>query len=120
MGRSHEKVGVNWHHSFKKKTMEIKTSQAEEQKVVEMPGAESCKVRWLLGKNVDALKLAINLLKTGELANLDVNQDARIALSKDETYIQSIISSAELKRREKLSLNEDAAEQYEQLLLGYE
>jgi len=70
-------------------------------------------------ENTEALKLAINLLRTGELAGLDVRQEARIALSKDEKYIQSIISSSELKKRKKLSLNEGASEQYEQLLLAY-
>jgi hypothetical protein len=71
-------------------------------------------------ENVEALSLAIDLLRTGELSNLEVNQDARIALSKDEKYIQSIVSSAELKKREKVTLSEDAAAQYEQLMLAYE
>lgn len=71
-------------------------------------------------ENKEALNLAINLLRTGELSNLEVNKDARLALSKDEKYIQSIISAAELKKREKISLNEDTAQQFEQLLLSYE
>lgn len=69
-------------------------------------------------ENIEALNLAINLLRTGELANLDVHKDAQIALSKDETYIQSIISAAELKKRESISINNEANEQFEQLLLG--
>ncbi|WP_202649213.1 hypothetical protein [Vibrio fluvialis] len=68
-------------------------------------------------ENIEALNLAISLLRTGELANLDVQKDAQIALSKDETYIQSIISSAELKKRESISVNNEANEQFEQLLL---
>ena len=71
-------------------------------------------------ENIEALNLAINLLRTGELSNLEVNQDARIALSKDEKYIQSIVSSAELKKRQTVALNEEAAQQYEQLILAYE
>ena len=71
-------------------------------------------------ENKSALDLAINLLRTGELANLDVRQEARLALSKDEKYIQSIISAAELKEREQLKLNADCAEQFEQLIFAYE
>jgi len=71
-------------------------------------------------ENKKALDLAINLLRTGELSNLDVKQDARLALSKDEKYIQSVISAAELKEREKVTLNEDTAHQFEQLILAYE
>ena len=54
------------------------------------------------------------------MSSLDVNQDARLALSKDEKYIQSIISSAELKKREKVALNAEAASQFEQLIMTYE
>lgn len=71
-------------------------------------------------ENKKALDLAINLLRTGELSALDVKQDARLALSKDEKYIQSVISSAELKERSKVALNEETAEQFEQLILAYE
>lgn len=71
-------------------------------------------------ENISALDLAINLLRTGEMSSLDINEDARLALSKDEKYIQSIISSAELKKREKVALDEGAATQFEQLLMVYE
>ncbi|BDM22242.1 hypothetical protein KMS_R20000 [Pseudomonas sp. LRP2-20] len=71
-------------------------------------------------ENKAALDLAINLLRTGELANLDVKQEARIALSKDEKYIQSIISAAELKGRSQVTLHGESAEQFEQLILAYE
>ena len=71
-------------------------------------------------ENKAALDLAINLLRTGELASLDVRQEARLALSKDEKYIQSIISAAELKEREQVNLNHHCAEQFEQLIFAYE
>lgn len=71
-------------------------------------------------ENISALTLAINLLRTGELANLDVSQEARLALSKDEKYIQSIISSAELKKRAQITLDESSAQQFEQLIFSYE
>lgn len=68
-------------------------------------------------ENVAALELAISLLRTGEMANLDVNNEARLALSKDESYIQSILSAAELKKRNRVALSEEAAQQFEQLIL---
>lgn len=71
-------------------------------------------------ENLEAINLAISLLDTGDLANMDLNKDAQLALSKDETYIQSIISSAELKKREKIALDEDASEQFDQLILGFD
>lgn len=71
-------------------------------------------------ENRAALDLAINLLRTGELANLDVRQEARLALSKDEKYIQSIISAAELKGRGQVALQGDSADQFEQLIFAYE
>ncbi|MFJ5451376.1 hypothetical protein [Pectobacterium carotovorum] len=67
-------------------------------------------------ENIESLDLAINLLKTGELANLEVDKNAKLALSQDEKYIQSIISSAELREREKVSLSNEAKIQFEQLI----
>lgn len=70
-----------------------------------------------IDENIKALDLAINLLETGELNNAEINNEARIALSKDEKYIQSIISSAELKHRKTSRLDEQSSEVFEQLLL---
>ena len=70
-------------------------------------------------ENNAALSLAIDLLRTGELTSLDVNQEARIALSKDETYIQSLIGAAELKQRQTVATDAEATEQFEQLLMEY-
>lgn len=67
-------------------------------------------------ENIESLDLAISLLKTGELANLEVDQNAKLALSQDDKYIQSIISSAELREREKISLSNEAKIQFEQLI----
>jgi hypothetical protein len=71
-------------------------------------------------ENEAALDLAINLLRTGSLANMEVSQEARIALTKDEEYIQSLISATELKRRAKQFQNEQAKHEFDQLLLKFE
>jgi hypothetical protein len=47
-----------------------------------------------------------------------VAQDAKLALAKDEEYIQSIISAADLKKRRTVKINEEASQQFEQLILG--
>lgn len=68
-------------------------------------------------ENEAALKLAIELLRSGTMVNMEVDQEARIALSEDEEYIQSLISSAELKKRQKQVTNPEATYEFEQLML---
>jgi len=70
-------------------------------------------------ENEDALNLAIELLQSGSLAGMEVNQDARIALTRDETYIQSLISATELRKRDRQITDEQAIEEYDQLLLAF-
>ena len=45
-------------------------------------------------ENEMASIFAISLLRTGSLSGMEVNQEARIALTKNEEYIQSLISAA--------------------------
>lgn len=71
-------------------------------------------------ENMTALNLAIDLLRTGNLANMEVDQEARIALSKDEIYIQSLIGAQEMRKREKQVTDERATYEYEQLLMRFE
>jgi hypothetical protein len=71
-------------------------------------------------ENKAALDLAINLLRTGSLADMEVNQQARIALTKGEEYIQSLISAKELKSRQKQVKDDQATHEFEQLILKLE
>lgn len=71
-------------------------------------------------ENRTALDLAIKLLRTGALAGMEVNQEARIALTKDEEYIQSLISASELKKRQRQIRDEQAAHEFDQLLLKFD
>lgn len=80
--------------------------------------------RWQLhlnktDENIAALNLAIQLLETGDLAGLELNQEARIALSKDEKYIQSIVAAAELRKRDHQAIDRQAAAEFEQLMLKF-
>lgn len=70
-------------------------------------------------ENLAALDLAIQLLETGQLAGMELNQEARIALSKDEKYIQSVVGAAELRKRGQLVIDEQAAHEFEQLMLKF-
>ena len=67
-------------------------------------------------ENDTALNLAIDILRTGTLANMEISQDARIALSHDEQYIQSLISSSDLRKRGAQIKNPQAEFEFEQLI----
>lgn len=69
-------------------------------------------------ENVQSLDIAIGLLSTGELANLEVNNEAKLSFSKDETYIQSIISASEMRKRKQVVVAEEAKHEMDQLLLN--
>lgn len=68
-------------------------------------------------ENIKALDLAIDLVKEGSVSKMEINQDARMALHKDQTYIESIISSSQLRNTQTVSLGEEAKEEFENLLL---
>lgn len=70
-------------------------------------------------ENKAALTLAIQLLETGEMANMELNQEARVALGRDEQYIQSLISAAEMRKREKAHIDAQAAHEFEQMMLQF-
>ncbi|HBX56279.1 hypothetical protein [Pseudomonas sp. UBA2684] len=69
-------------------------------------------------ENIQAINIAIKLLEGGSLANLEVNKEARLSFSKDETYIQSIISSSEMRKRKQIQIAEEAKHEMDQLLLN--
>ncbi|RUM05183.1 hypothetical protein [Rhizobium chutanense] len=71
-------------------------------------------------ENTAALNLAIQLLRSGSLAGMEVDQNARIALGQDEKYIQSLISARQIKERAKPIENEQAIHEFEQLLLRFD
>lgn len=69
-------------------------------------------------ENEAAVSLALELLRSGNVANMEIDQEARIALSKDEIYIQSLISSSDMRKRKKQLIDEQAKVEYEQLILA--
>jgi hypothetical protein len=71
-------------------------------------------------ENKAALDLAIAMLTTGSMAGMEVDRQARLALTKGEEYIQSLISASELKRRERQVEDEQANYEFEQILMRFE
>lgn len=68
-------------------------------------------------ENNRALDVAIRLLETGDLINMEIDQEARIALQKDQTYIESIIASDDLRKTETIVLGEEVQAEFDNLLL---
>lgn len=68
-------------------------------------------------ENLKALDLAIKLLETGAITDMEIDQEARIALQKDQTYIESVISSSSLRKSGKIELDEELKEELDNLLL---
>jgi hypothetical protein len=69
-------------------------------------------------ENRSALDLSIGLVTGGNLSNMETNQEARLALSKDETYVDSVIAAAGLRERSVVPVDEDTKRIFENLILG--
>lgn len=68
-------------------------------------------------ENEAAINLAIELLRTGTMSGMEVDKEARLAMSKGEEYVQSLISAADLRKRQKQISDPQAIHEFEQLLL---
>lgn len=68
-------------------------------------------------ENLRAVDEAIALIQTGQMMHSSVDEDARIALTQDEAYVQSLTSSANFRKVNKLELLEEEKNEVEQLLL---
>lgn len=70
-------------------------------------------------ENLSAVDDAISMFEDGEPLSSGVNEEARLALQQDETYIQSLVSASKLRETERPKLDAEAQRQYDQLLLDY-
>ena len=70
-----------------------------------------------IDENVQALDTAISILSSGTISGLEINDDARLALQKDQSYIESIISSHKLREKENITLSEEHQLEIDTLLL---
>jgi len=70
-------------------------------------------------ENYEALDIAISLIETGDVANIEIDERARIALKKDSLeYIESMRSSIVLRERENISLSPEQKEEIDNLMLA--
>lgn len=68
-------------------------------------------------ENKRALEVAINLLESGEVSGMEVDENVKIALQKDQSYIESLIASSEFKKTERVELDEEKKEELDNLLI---
>jgi len=64
-------------------------------------------------ENNEALEMAYQLVTSGGVAGIEVDEDARRALQQEQHYVESLIASAKLKESTKAPLSEEAAHQLE-------
>lgn len=68
-------------------------------------------------ENLRAIDEALSLVKTGQMSQSSVDESARIALSQDETYVQSVVSASNFRKSTKLVLQPDEQDEVDKLLL---
>lgn len=70
-------------------------------------------------ENIKAIEEALSLIRCGGTIQTGVQEEAFIALTQDEKYIQSIVASTKLREIGKSELKPDEKAEIEQLLLGF-
>lgn len=70
-------------------------------------------------ENLKAVDEALSLVRYGGTTHVGVDQDALIALSQDEKYIQSMVASTKFREIGKTELKPDEKAEIEQLLLRF-
>ena len=68
-------------------------------------------------ENKEALEIAYDLVNAGTASGIEVDEDARRALQKDQMYVESLISSGELQKTRQVPLSQDQEKQLEMFLL---
>jgi hypothetical protein len=69
-------------------------------------------------ENREALKIAYDLVSGGEPSEMEVDDQARMALQQDQSYVESLVASANLRKREPVKLNESDQYELDFLFLG--
>jgi hypothetical protein len=68
-------------------------------------------------ENREALSIAYDLVTDGKSSGVEVDDGARKALQENQDYVESLIASAQMRRRETISLSEEQAEQLDLLFM---
>lgn len=85
-----------------------------------VPGAKTGWLEFQLidtPENMQAVKDAVSIFEGAEPLSTGVSEDARIALQRDESYIQSIVASSALRQTARPVLDEQAQAEMDQLFL---
>lgn len=69
-------------------------------------------------ENHEALDLAIDLVDIGQGQGLEIDEEARFAITEDQTYIESIISASKLRNKGKVDLSEEHQAELDDLFLS--
>ena len=69
-------------------------------------------------ENMEAVREALALVSKGYSGSGSLKNDARLALTQDERYIQSIAAAAKLKQTDSIPLEPEAVKEIEQMLLN--
>lgn len=69
-------------------------------------------------ENREALNIAYNLVQGGSAPDLSVDNEAIKALAGSQDYVESLVSSRQMRDREAIKLSEEQVFELDQLLLG--
>ncbi|MED3659762.1 hypothetical protein [Bacillus velezensis] len=69
-------------------------------------------------ENFEALDLALDLIELGEGKGLEIDENLRLAIKEGQTYVESLISSVNLRQQEKITLSEEHQYELDNLILG--
>lgn len=111
--RDYKKIGANSEASHQYKSLValrvgrlVKAGYGHEFHLIDTP------------ENMAAINEALTLLRGGSSALSNVQDEARIALTQDEHYVQSLVASKKLREVKKPTLSAEGQLEVEQLLLG--
>jgi len=68
-------------------------------------------------ENTKALDLAIEIVNSGTITNMEINAEAQIALQQGQEYIESLIATTKLRSSENVSLSDESKEEINNLLI---
>lgn len=68
-------------------------------------------------ENIDAVDMALRMLREGDPGGTEIDRDAVIALERDESYVESVVSSAKFRERNTIALDPEATRIFNRLLL---
>jgi hypothetical protein len=68
-------------------------------------------------ENRESLAIAYSLVESGVATGAEVDEDARNAMQQDHTFVESLVSSGELQKRQRVSLSPEQETEVENLFL---